>query len=90
MLALDVSPPVHRWMNTTLDRDAFKKTILVLAARVPAAKTGYLLNSEVMRKYVASVVQRLHLIYLEDPSWICQNYAAFFGTRTMIMRGWYY
>ncbi|KAJ8593255.1 hypothetical protein M405DRAFT_731817 [Rhizopogon salebrosus TDB-379] len=50
MLALDVSPPVHRWMNTTLDRDAFKKTILVLAARVPAAKTGYLLNSEVMRK----------------------------------------
>ncbi|KAG2155495.1 Met-10+ like-protein-domain-containing protein [Suillus clintonianus] len=49
-LTLDVSPPVHRWMNTTLDRDAFKKTIPVLAARVPASKTGSLLKSDVMKK----------------------------------------
>ncbi|KAG2156542.1 Met-10+ like-protein-domain-containing protein [Suillus bovinus] len=47
---LDTSPPVHRWMDTTLQRDAFKKTIPVLAARVPASKTGSLLKSDVMRK----------------------------------------
>jgi len=43
-------------MNTTLDRDAFKKSIPVLAARVPAAKAGFLLKSDAMKKYVASAV----------------------------------
>ena len=61
-LTLDVSPPVHRWMNTTLDRDAFKKTVPVLAARVPAAKTGFLLKSDVLKKYVTPAFQGLHLI----------------------------
>lgn len=65
-LTLDVSPPVHRWMNTTLDRDAFKKTITVLAARVPAVKTGSLLNSDVMKKYVASTIKALQLICFVD------------------------
>ncbi|KAG1754966.1 Met-10+ like-protein-domain-containing protein [Suillus paluster] len=49
-LTLDVSPPVHRWMDTTLERDVFKKTVPVLAARVPATKTGSLLKSDVMKK----------------------------------------
>ncbi|KAG2756507.1 hypothetical protein P692DRAFT_20486362 [Suillus brevipes Sb2] len=49
-LTLDVSPPVHRWMNTTLQRDVFKRTIPVLAARVPASKTGFMLKSGVMKK----------------------------------------
>ncbi|KAG2076973.1 hypothetical protein BDR04DRAFT_1132581 [Suillus decipiens] len=51
-LTLDASPPVHRWMGTTLQRDAFKKTIPVLAARVPASKTGSLLKSDVMKKFL--------------------------------------
>ncbi|KAG2149671.1 Met-10+ like-protein-domain-containing protein [Suillus cothurnatus] len=51
-LTLDVSPPVHRWMDTTLQRDAFKKTIPVLAARVLASKTGSLLKSDVMKKFL--------------------------------------
>jgi tRNA (guanine37-N1)-methyltransferase len=37
-------------MNTTLQRDVFKRTIPVLAARVPASKTGFLLKSDVMKK----------------------------------------
>lgn len=49
-LTLDVSPPVHRWMNTTLQRDVFKRTIPVIAARVPASKTGFMLKSGVMKK----------------------------------------
>jgi hypothetical protein len=76
-------------MNTTLQRDVFKRTIPVLAARVPASKTGFLLKSGVMKKYVTWVVQRSCLIYFADPSWICQKYAAFFGTPTMTSRGWY-
>ena len=67
-LTLDVSPPVHRWMNTTLDRDAFKKTIPVLAARVTAAKTGLLLKSDVMKKYVPSTVPGLYLMCFKDLS----------------------
>ncbi|KAG1773006.1 Met-10+ like-protein-domain-containing protein, partial [Suillus occidentalis] len=51
-LTLDVSPPVHRWMNTALQRDVFKRTIPVLAARVPASKTGFMLKSGVMKKYL--------------------------------------
>ncbi|OAX44928.1 hypothetical protein K503DRAFT_788599 [Rhizopogon vinicolor AM-OR11-026] len=49
-LTLDASPPALRSINTTLDRDAFKKTIPVLAVRVPAASTGSLLKSDVMKK----------------------------------------
>ncbi|KAG2117946.1 Met-10+ like-protein-domain-containing protein [Suillus discolor] len=47
---LDVSPPVHRWMDTALQRDAFKKTIPILAAKVSASKTGSLLKSDIMKK----------------------------------------
>jgi tRNA (guanine37-N1)-methyltransferase len=39
-------------MDTTLQRDAFKKTIPVLAARVLASKTGSLLKSDVMKKFL--------------------------------------
>ncbi|KAG1795502.1 Met-10+ like-protein-domain-containing protein [Suillus subaureus] len=64
-LTLDVSPPVHHWMNTTLDRDAFKKTIPVLAARVPASKTGSLLKSDVMKKSLMDL-PKVHSV-LRDP-----------------------
>ncbi|TFL03655.1 Met-10+ like-protein-domain-containing protein [Pterulicium gracile] len=38
--SLDLSPPVNRQMGTTLDRDYFRKTITVLAARFPAKSVG--------------------------------------------------
>lgn len=44
-------------MDTALQRDAFKKTIPILAAKVSASKTGSLLKSDIMKKYVTSAVQ---------------------------------
>ncbi|CCM00027.1 uncharacterized protein FIBRA_02053 [Fibroporia radiculosa] len=49
--SLDVSPPVHRGM-AVLDRDAFRKEIPILAAKVSPAKAGKLLVSQVMKRYV--------------------------------------
>ena len=49
---LDASPPANRWMNHTLVKDAFRKSLLVLAARVPPAKTGTLLKAKAMKKYI--------------------------------------
>jgi hypothetical protein len=46
---IDTSPPQARWMKDTLDRSAFHRTVPLLAARVPAAKTGSVLNAEAMR-----------------------------------------
>ncbi|KAH7910443.1 Met-10+ like-protein-domain-containing protein [Hygrophoropsis aurantiaca] len=49
--ALDTTPPVQRLM-TNLDRDVFQKTIPVLAARIPASKTGSVLKSEAMKRSI--------------------------------------
>ncbi|KAI5120836.1 hypothetical protein M0805_007023 [Coniferiporia weirii] len=53
-VALDTAPPVHRIKEGTrsIDRDAFRKSVQVLAARVPAAKTGNLLRAGVLRKSI--------------------------------------
>jgi hypothetical protein len=48
-VAIDTSPPPARWMKDTLVRSAFHQTIPVVAARLPAAKTGLVLKSEAMR-----------------------------------------
>lgn len=48
-IAIDTSPPSARWMKDTLVRSAFHRTIPVVAARLPAAKTGPVLKSEAMR-----------------------------------------
>jgi hypothetical protein len=50
MIHIDVSPPVNRWMRESLDRDAFRKTVPVLAARVPASKAGLLLKAPETKK----------------------------------------
>jgi tRNA (guanine37-N1)-methyltransferase len=48
---LDVSPPtIHRGMKGPLDRGAFRKSVTILAARVPATKVGLVLKSETMRR----------------------------------------
>ncbi len=48
-ITIDTSPPQARWMKDTLDRSAFHRTVPVLAARVPAAKTALVLKAEAMR-----------------------------------------
>ena len=48
-VAIDTSPPPARWMKDTLVRSAFNRTIPVVAARLPAAKTGPVVKSEAMR-----------------------------------------
>ncbi len=49
-LTIDISPPLARWMKDTLVRSAFHRTVPVVAARLPAAKTGPALKSEAMRR----------------------------------------
>jgi hypothetical protein len=49
IVAIDTSPPSARWMKDTLVRSAFHRTIPVVAARLPPAKTGPVLKSEAMR-----------------------------------------
>jgi tRNA (guanine37-N1)-methyltransferase len=48
-VTIDTSPPPARWMKDTLVRSAFHRTVPVVAARLPAAKTGFVLKSEAMR-----------------------------------------
>lgn len=48
-VTIDTSPPAARWMKDTLVRSAFHRTVPVIAARLPAAKTGPVLKSEAMR-----------------------------------------
>ncbi|EJD54430.1 guanine-N(1)--methyltransferase [Auricularia subglabra TFB-10046 SS5] len=50
-MSLNLSPPVHRGM-TALDRAAFSKSIRLLGARVPAARSGPLLKADPIRKSV--------------------------------------
>jgi len=50
---LDTGPPIHREMaRQTLNRDAFKKRISVLAISVPAEKASRILKSQELRGYV--------------------------------------
>ncbi len=53
-ITIDTSPPQARWMKDTLDPSAFHRTVPVLAARVPAAKTGSILKAEAMRGLACS------------------------------------
>lgn len=48
---LDASAPVNRWMKDTLVKEAFRKSIPILAARVPPAKTGSMLKAPAMKGY---------------------------------------
>lgn len=53
--SLDTSPPVHREMTQTLQRDAFKKSLTVLAASVPPEQAGLILTAEPLRGSVLLV-----------------------------------
>ena len=54
--ALDTRPPIRREMaQQTLNRDAFKKRISVLAASVPADKASLFLKSQELRGCVSGI-----------------------------------
>ncbi|KAI0046610.1 hypothetical protein FA95DRAFT_1582974 [Auriscalpium vulgare] len=53
--AIDASPPPARWMTESLDRTAFRRTIPVLAARVPAAETTALLKADALRRSIINL-----------------------------------
>ena len=81
MITIDTSPPQARWMKDTLDRSAFHRTVPVLAARVPAAKTGLVLKAEALRGSAHSSSSRYSGPVLcsrayEASSAICEEYLA--------------
>lgn len=47
--SVDTSPPVNREMVDKLDKSFFRKTVQVLAAKVPPTKAGVILKAEAMR-----------------------------------------
>ncbi|KAE9409111.1 hypothetical protein BT96DRAFT_1089862 [Gymnopus androsaceus JB14] len=49
---LDTIPPPYNGPLSPLDKSAFKKSLPVLAVRVPAAQTATILHSEATRKYL--------------------------------------
>jgi len=55
-LFIDVSPPQYAGPRDILNKEAFKKTFNVLAARVQPEKTRLLLKAAELRKYVPSLV----------------------------------
>ena len=60
---LDTSPPIHRWMKDTLDRNAFHTSLQVLGLRVPANKTASILKSEYLKRCVTSMIICTRLMY---------------------------
>jgi hypothetical protein len=61
---LDISPPVHRGMAPLLQRDAFHKSLKVLAASVLPEKTGGILKAELLRGLVSYLSKILVLVNL--------------------------
>lgn len=54
---LDTRPPVHRDMyRQTLDPDAFKKRISVLAVSVPAEKASLFIKSQELKGYARELL----------------------------------
>ena len=48
-MSLNLTAPVHRGMME-LDRDAFKLSVPLVGARVPAARTGSFLKAEQLKR----------------------------------------
>lgn len=61
-ITVDSSPPIHRGM-VVLDKDAFRKSVTVLAAKVPPIKAGVVLEAKEMKK-------RVHLCTSTAPSYV--------------------
>ncbi|KIK70621.1 hypothetical protein GYMLUDRAFT_65841 [Collybiopsis luxurians FD-317 M1] len=63
---LDTTPPRYTGPLYPLDKSAFKKSIPVLAVRVPAAQTASILHSEQTRKYLVGLPKVRPVV--SDPS----------------------
>ncbi|KAF8560111.1 hypothetical protein OG21DRAFT_1492514 [Imleria badia] len=63
---LDTSPPIHRWMRESLDRNAFRTSLHVLGVRVPANKTTSILRSELLKRYIIDLPKIKSVVW--DPS----------------------
>ena len=48
---LDASPPIYNGSQHKLDKSIFHKTLTVLAARVPPAKTSQILKARPLKEY---------------------------------------
>lgn len=59
---LDTTPPPYNGPLSPLDKSAFKKSLPVLAVRVPAAQTATILHSEATRKYVSDLRHILNIV----------------------------
>ncbi|KAL4069843.1 Met-10+ like-protein-domain-containing protein [Scleroderma yunnanense] len=64
--ALDISPPVHRGMESNLDRSAFQKSIPVLAVRIATQQTALLLRSDALKSYIIDIPKIRSVVW--DPS----------------------
>jgi tRNA (guanine37-N1)-methyltransferase len=71
---LDASPPPYHGPYDALDKSAFRKTLSVLAARIPPNKTGQVLKAHPLKTCVWFV--KIHIGLLKnslEPSWIYQK-----------------
>ena len=62
---IDVSPPIARWMKDidTFDRSVFQRSVRVLGARVPIAKTAEMLRSPTLRRFVPFLFRLCDYVY---------------------------
>ncbi|KAI0937027.1 hypothetical protein AcW1_001105 [Taiwanofungus camphoratus] len=63
-ITVDSSPPIHRGM-VVLDKDAFRKSVTVLAAKVPPIKAGVVLEAKEMKKSLINV-RRVKSVWTAD------------------------
>lgn len=63
---IDSSPPILRGMTGKLDRDAFHKTINILAAQIPASKTTVLLRSKVLKHGILDLSRIQNVLHGPD------------------------
>ncbi|KAF9270710.1 hypothetical protein L218DRAFT_914991 [Marasmius fiardii PR-910] len=52
---LDTSVPDYHGPLSPLDKSAFRKSIPIMGLRVPASQTGFILKSEIARKYLVGI-----------------------------------
>jgi tRNA (guanine37-N1)-methyltransferase len=55
---LDPAPPIYSGDKGTLDKSVFRKSLDVLAAKVPAAQTGIMLKAGPLKRYLQSYLSR--------------------------------
>ncbi|KAI5898232.1 uncharacterized protein SCHCODRAFT_02489380 [Schizophyllum commune H4-8] len=61
--AIDASPPRYTGPRDKLDRSLFKRTIPLLAARVPASRTGAVLRAPELRGVVADIPRKRSVVH---------------------------